>query len=283
MTPSVMASCSARWGRSLEPVIAMDAPPNVAHQDDERAGTSRPTVNLSIRACAPTTDPDSATVVACVCVPPTVERLDAVFLRSLPPVMSALFDQSVLDERWNAPSVLTGMSIGALACHLAAQIHHADDLLRRTNAFPVLPGGADEHYARAAWVHTVSPDDPANDQSKARDQAERGLRTLRIETAAAIERLSLLLESGQATAAAGLPWQGWALRRDDFLLTRLLELVVHGEDLALSLDIPAPPWPDDALAPVLDLLVRLSVRRHGRSAVLSALTRRERSQPISAF
>jgi len=34
---------------------------------------------------------------------------------------------------------------------------------------------------------------------------------------------------------------------------------------------------------VRDLLVRLAVKRHGQSAVIGALTRRERTQAISAF
>ena len=83
--------------------------------------------------------------------------------------------------------------------------------------------------------------------------------------------------------AASVPWQGWSLRRDDFLLTRLLEIVVHSDDLAVSIDVPAPTFPDEVFTPVLELLTRLAVGRHGQSAVISALTRRERSRNISAF
>lgn len=73
------------------------------------------------------------------------------------------------------------------------------------------------------------------------------------------------------------------MQRDDFLLTRLLEIVVHTDDLALSIDVPPPTFPDDAVTPVLELLTRLAVGRHGQSAVISTLTRRERSRDISAF
>jgi hypothetical protein len=67
------------------------------------------------------------------------------------------------------------------------------------------------------------------------------------------------------------------------LLTRMLEIVVHTDDLALSLGIRTPEFPAEVFAPVRDLLVRLAAQRHGQSAVISALTRSERSQPISAF
>ena len=52
------------------------------------------------------------------------------------------------------------------------------------------------------------------------------------------------------------------MRRDDFLLTRLLEIVVHTDDLALSIDVLPPTFPDDAFTSVLELLTRLAVGRH---------------------
>jgi hypothetical protein len=61
------------------------------------------------------------------------------------------------------------------------------------------------------------------------------------------------------------------------------QIVVHTDDLAVSVATPTPPFPDEVFTPVQDLLVRLAVRRHGQSAVIGALTRRERSRPISAF
>ena len=75
--------------------------------------------------------------------------------------------------------------------------------------------------------------------------------------------------------------RGWSLRRADFLLTRLLEVVVHSDDLAASIGVPTPEFPDETFAPVRDLLVRLAVRRHGRSALIGTLARRERARPLS--
>jgi hypothetical protein len=48
--------------------------------------------------------------------------------------------------------------------------------------------------------------------------------------------------------------------------------------------VEAPALPDEVLGPVLGLLTRLAVRRHGQSAVLSALSRAERAPDrINAF
>jgi hypothetical protein len=81
-----------------------------------------------------------------------------------------------------------------------------------------------------------------------------------------------------------IPWQGWALSLDDFLLTRMMEIAVHSDDLAVSVGVPAPRLPDTVLQPVIGLLTRLAIRRHGQSAVLSALSRSERApDSISAF
>ena len=80
-----------------------------------------------------------------------------------------------------------------------------------------------------------------------------------------------------------VPWQGWALRRDDFLVMRMMEITVHSDDLAASVGISAPAFPDDGARPGAGLLTRLAVRRHGQSAVVSrAESRRARTRRINA-
>ena len=71
---------------------------------------------------------------------------------------------------------------------------------------------------------------------------------------------------------------------DDFLLTRLIELVVHSDDLAASVGLETPQLPADVVDPVVDLLARLAVHRHGPTAVIRTLSRAERAPAtISAF
>jgi hypothetical protein len=74
-----------------------------------------------------------------------------------------------------------------------------------------------------------------------------------------------------------MPWTGWSLRLDDFLTTRLMEIAVHSDDLAVSVGVPAPELPLAALDPVVVLLSRLALRRHGQAALLRALSRAERA------
>jgi hypothetical protein len=185
-------------------------------------------------------------------------------------------------DQWLMPSALPKMSIGALACHLGRQVVRAAELL--PVATDVLPlESVDAHYHRAAWVMSTSPDDPSNDRGTDEAEAALGAAALAGQSAQALETVRRLLVAGTARDVVLIPWQGWSLRRDDFLLTRMLEIVVHADDLALSASVRTPEFPAEVFAPVRDLLVRLAVQRHGQSAVISALARRERTRTISAF
>lgn len=63
-----------------------------------------------------------------------------------------------------------------------------------------------------------------------------------------------------------------------------MELVVHADDLAVSVAVPTPPLPATTTEPVVDLLSRLAVRRHGSTALIRALARTERApDTIAAF
>jgi hypothetical protein len=210
-----------------------------------------------------------------------ISRLDGAF-----PVAAGvaldLIGLGQVHDQWLLPSALPKMSVGALACHLGRQVVRAAELLPVATDIPPLES-ADAHYHRAAWVKSTSPDDPPNDRSSDDAEAALGPAALAGRSAEAAQTVRRLLTDGTARDVVLIPWQGWSLRRDDFLLTRMLEIVVHADDLALSAGVRTPEFPADVFAPVRDLLVRLAVERHGQSAVISALTRRERTQVISAF
>ena len=93
---------------------------------------------------------------------------------------------------------------------------------------------------------------------------------------------------GSAIDAAGpltyVPWQDCAVPTDDFLVVRLMEIVVHADDLACSVGVATPAFGVEVLEPVLALLAALAARRRGQDAVLRALSRHERSVgSVSAF
>lgn len=211
----------------------------------------------------------------------TVDGLDAAFLSAASTSLHLVRSREVAD-RWTEPSALPKMSVGALACHLGRQsVRVAEVLPVATHLAPL--GSADEHYRAAPWVRTTSPDDPPNDRTADDAEAELGAAALDRRATHALGSVRDLLTAGAARDVVLVPWQGWSLRRDDFLLTRLVEIVVHTDDLAVSVGTPTPTFTPDAFTPVVELLARLAAARHGQSAVISALARKERARTISAF
>ncbi|HEY1178677.1 MAG TPA: hypothetical protein VGF17_21185, partial [Phytomonospora sp.] len=70
----------------------------------------------------------------------------------------------------------------------------------------------------------------------------------------------------------------------DLLVTRMMELVVHADDLAVSVGVPTPRFGESTVDTVLRLLTRLAVRRHGPTALLRSFSRAERAaKSIAAF
>ena len=75
--------------------------------------------------------------------------------------------------------------------------------------------------------------------------------------------------------------RGWST----FIAMRLLELVIHVDDLAVSVGLPTPPLPEAAQEIVATLLMQVSAARHGWLPILRTLARSERAptEGISAF
>ncbi|HEU4349658.1 MAG TPA: maleylpyruvate isomerase N-terminal domain-containing protein, partial [Actinoplanes sp.] len=77
---------------------------------------------------------------------------------------------------------------------------------------------------------------------------------------------------------------GHVLTLPECLLTRLVELLVHADDLAVSIGVPTPQFADEPADLVVSVLARVARRRHGTTPVLRALARRERATgSIAAF
>jgi hypothetical protein len=178
---------------------------------------------------------------------------------------------------WDKPSALADFSVGGLAAHLAAQVLQPDTVL----AAPVPDGGVLgllDHYGSVAWLGTgLDGEKNVSIRRRGEAQAAAGPVALLDQVGTALGRLRAVLPGEVADRPVFLPWTGWSLSVDDFLTTRLLEIAVHSDDLAVSVGVPTPELPDAILLPVVDLLARLAVRRHGQTAVLRALGRAERA------
>ncbi|MFD9796557.1 maleylpyruvate isomerase N-terminal domain-containing protein [Streptomyces sp. NPDC059070] len=211
---------------------------------------------------------------------PSVRHDFLVLARSVP----ALLRDPAVDAAWAGPSALAEFGVGALAGHLAYQILSVPEAL----AAPVpeepvvsLLG----HYERVEWIGAGLDDEiSVRIRSGGEQDAAVGPHALadRVDSAVA-ESAVALAAAGNRPVRIGL-WGPWSLRLDDFLTTRMMEIAVHSDDLAVSTGIAAPVLPPSATDTVIDLLARLAARRHGPTAVLRALSRAERAPgTIAAF
>jgi Mycothiol maleylpyruvate isomerase N-terminal domain len=195
---------------------------------------------------------------------------------------AALLRAPAVSARWSAPSALVDFSVGGLARHLANQVTRTAHVLAAApgaTAIPVL-----EHYTRNAWVISGVHGD---DNVRILRQGEEGAagttpRALADEFDTALAELRRVVPAQPVGRVVDLG--DWGLTVDDYLLTRVMELVVHTDDLAVSVGVPTPALPVAATDATIALLARVAAWRHGPLPVVRALARRERApETIAAF
>ncbi|WP_155371133.1 maleylpyruvate isomerase N-terminal domain-containing protein [Catellatospora vulcania] len=197
---------------------------------------------------------------------------------------AALVGDPAVASAWAKPSALDGFTVAGLAGHLAAQVVNVPRVLRAP-APDGPPVALADHYGRVRWLG-ADLDAEVNVQIRQGGEAlaEAGPRELVAQTGLAVAELRSLLAEEPADRLVSPPAGPWAMLLDDFLVTRLMEITVHSDDLAYSVGVPTPDQPRDVLDPVLALLGELAVRRHGQAAVIRALSRAERAPAsITAF
>jgi hypothetical protein len=142
-----------------------------------------------------------------------------------------------------------------------------------------------EHYARAVWVREsqAGRTDPEQDEQD-NAAASAGPDAVLAGGSEVLDRLPALLAAPRDPDTVHIAWQGWSLGTEDFLTTRMMEIVVHSDDLAASVGLPTPDFEEGVITPVLGLLTGVAVRRHGQAALVRALSRPQRAPAtVSAF
>ncbi|WP_241999480.1 maleylpyruvate isomerase N-terminal domain-containing protein [Streptomyces klenkii] len=198
---------------------------------------------------------------------------------------AALLREEAVAAAWDGPSALPGFTVRGLAGHLAYQVLCVAPALTGPEPRDLVVSLLG-HYARVGWIGAAADAD-ANVRIRqgGEDVASEGHAVMTARLAAALEELPALLRPADADRPVRIPlWGPWSLRLDDLLVTRMMELAVHNDDLAVSVGTSAPELPERAADTVVALLARLARRRHGSTAVLRALARAERAPAsIAAF
>jgi hypothetical protein len=184
-------------------------------------------------------------------------------------------------DDWDRPSALEHMSVGALCGHLLRATGSVEVYLDRPEpeTEPVSPA---EYYATALSDQEQSGFAPKLDSALHTAIRERSVREAAGGPAEVAERsLAVLAKLTDRLQAEGDDrcvevFKGICLLLDDYLITRMIELAVHTDDLASSLGLPTPDMPPLVMNLSIETLVDVGRLRHGDIAVLRSLTRRER-------
>jgi uncharacterized protein (TIGR03083 family) len=184
-------------------------------------------------------------------------------------------------QAWEAPSAVEGYTVGALAAHVYAAILLFESAVEKP----------EPHGARLLTLTDFYSLNRVEDRSEIESEFNQAIRADAVRRAeggpAEVVALFTALVGRLRTTLVDLPsdrlvpvWrvQDGATRLSDYLLTRIVELVVHADDLAASVDLPMEIPPDVASATFAAFLQMARVRS-GDVSVLRAFTRRERGDP----
>jgi uncharacterized protein (TIGR03083 family) len=186
-------------------------------------------------------------------------------------VREALADPAVV-AAWDEPSVLEEQTVGSLAGHLARTgAWILDEFLSAGE-----PDGPVDFDDVATFYVTLLPtqDDPIHQGIRDRGAAlaAQGAATLAAtvdERMPGIEAaLRTLPEDHELTVTGGN-----VMTLGQYLVTRVVEQVVHLDDLARSVGREPWPLPEEALRLVAEIGLDIARLRHGSDAVVRALFR----------
>ena len=183
---------------------------------------------------------------------------------------------------WEDDSALEGLTVGGLVAHLLVATERTALILEadEPSADDVRVVNLREFYGpnRIDDAAQLAEGVPAALRQGAASRAEAGPEAIIGELAALPARLRPLLEQADDDRLVPvIQVRGGAARLDDYLVTRVIELVVHTDDIACSTGVLLPDVPPDVLSIVTTAFVDLAVGRSGTRAVLRGFARRERA------
>jgi Mycothiol maleylpyruvate isomerase N-terminal domain len=181
-------------------------------------------------------------------------------------------------EAWERPSTLPLYTVAGLAGHLAGQVGVVLKVLHA----PPLPRAAatlsgPDFLRQQKWIDAPDDDEVHRGIRRSADTyAERGAPALAVRTRASLEQIQALLADEDVQRPVQFPWGSHALSLEDLLANRLMELIVHIDDLVVSVGAPSPEVPDAVAETALHLLIHVAARRNGWQQQVRALTRTDR-------
>ncbi len=196
-------------------------------------------------------------------------------------VALAVVASELVASNWEAPSALEGLSVGGIVAHLYSAVRLFENALRKPEPVDAEVSGFREFYSLNRMDDGEDFEDPFQVaiRSDATRRADEGPAALAARFSDLVARLrDELAELPLDRLVPVWRIEGGATTLDDYLRTRIVELLVHADDLAASVGIELALPPMAASAALLACL-ELARARVGDLAVLRAFTRRERAEP----
>lgn len=182
---------------------------------------------------------------------------------------------------WEEPSALEGYTVAGLAGHLARAVLVVERYLDAADDGSGAPSDAADLIDASGYFAAVLGDHDPLDSELHRGVRDRGTETaadgpaaLAATVRATTERLRGWLDDATLQRPIAVFGGSW-MRLERYLGTRLVELVVHIDDLAVSVDA-TPDIDEDACRVVAGILAETAARRQGGVTAVRALARRER-------
>lgn len=184
-----------------------------------------------------------------------------------------LMSRPSVGAAWDKPSALAGMTVGGLASHLVRAAGATIAYLDRT---PVDAEPEGDLLTPVTYFHAAL-DSPIHEQIKqvSEDESAIGHQATAAKCAELAAELGRRLEDEPTNRLIGA-LGGRMLTLDDFCRTRLIEVLLHLDDLSVSVGERRPETNPSGIAVVIDIVGGIARHIHGDWKVAYALARSER-------
>jgi hypothetical protein len=193
-----------------------------------------------------------------------------------------LLHREEVTAAWAEPSCLAQYTLGGVSAHAVHSVMWLEQVLRDTEPTGLRLVTVGEFFGPNR-VGGENDDDPFSASLRAAAEKFAVVGAPVVVAACTVSRdgmVGLLQESTARRAIPVVRVAGGQVPLCDYLRTRVLEIVVHGDDVACSvpgMDVPDPPAA--SLEVCLGVCVELARARVGAMGVLRAFTRAERARP----
>ena len=187
--------------------------------------------------------------------------------------VATLLGAPEIAARWDEDSVLESFKVSGLAGHLARAVLGVDEYLG-SMVGPGTPISAAQYFNEFDDLSDIDSSVNLAVRDRGDEIAAAGAEQLVEDTRKTVEILRGLFETEGQDRRVQV-FHDRILLLDEYLKTRLVEMVIHAEDLALSTGTGVG-IPVDAIAVATDTIVATGRARHGDLAFLRGMTRRER-------